>query len=128
MKNHNREIDEMIKKALSKEEAGYYDELYEQSLLESVGELYKGKFKWFNIYNVVISLVALFFTVYCLIQFLEVEETNLLIRWGAGMIVSIMMASMMKMWTWNQMDKNSLLREIKRLEIQVANLASKQDK
>ncbi|WP_339609081.1 DUF6768 family protein [uncultured Roseivirga sp.] len=30
-----------------------------------------------------------------------------------------------KIWSWNQMDKNSLLREIKRLEFQVSLLGKK---
>jgi hypothetical protein len=36
-----------------------------------------------------------------------------------------MAVSMMKMFAWMQMDKNAILREIKRLELQVSSLATK---
>jgi len=42
MKNYE-EIDDMIRQALSEEEAKFYDELGEQTLPEMVGGLFKGR-------------------------------------------------------------------------------------
>ena len=120
MKNQNEEIDEMIRRALSKEEASYYDNLKEQSLFESIFELYKGKQKWFNVITFIMSLIFNGLAIYCLIQFLEVENTNALIRWSVGLMFCLMVASMLKLWAWNQMDKKAIMREIKRLQLLVA--------
>lgn len=121
MKNQNEEIDEMIKTVLSKEEAEFYDNLHEQNLLEMVGGLFKGKLRWVHIMNMVITSVFVATAVYCLINFMRVESTNELIRWGVGLIACMMTTSMLKLWNWNQMDKNALLREIKRLQLLIAN-------
>ncbi|MEO9964317.1 MAG: DUF6768 family protein [Reichenbachiella sp.] len=121
MKNQNEEIDEMIKAVLSKEEATFYDNLHEQNLFEMVGGLFSGKLKWLGVINVTFTLVFTIIGFYCLVQFMEVEATNDLIRWGVGLMACMMATSMMKIWNWNQMDKNAILREIKRLQLLIAN-------
>ena len=125
MKNNNEEIDELIKKALSKEEAVFYENLNEQSIFEMIGGLFVGKMRWFTILNITISVALTAFAIYCLIQLLEVENTNELIRWATGLIIAGLSTSMMKIWNWNQMDKNALMRELKRLELQIASMSAR---
>ncbi|MEO9805974.1 MAG: DUF6768 family protein [Reichenbachiella sp.] len=120
MKDRNEEIDEMIRTALSKEEAVFYDNLKEQNLLEMVGGLFTGKLRWLNIINILITSIFVGVAIYCLVNFLRVENTNELIRWGTGLMACMMATSMLKLWNWNQMNKNALLREIKRLQLLIA--------
>jgi len=120
MKNQNEEIDEMIKTALSNEEAAFYEDLKEQSPFEMIGGLFEGKMKWWTIGNVFVSLVFIALSVVCLLKVLEVENTNSLIRWSLGLIGSMTMPTMLKLWNWNQMQRNAILREIKRLQLLVA--------
>ncbi|SMD39154.1 hypothetical protein SAMN04488029_4071 [Reichenbachiella faecimaris] len=120
MKNQNEEIDEMIKTALSNEEAAFYEDLKEQSPFEMIGGLFEGKMKWWTIGNVFISLVFIALSVVCLLKVIEVENTNALIRWSLGLIGSMLIPSMLKLWNWNQMQRNAILREIKRLQLLVA--------
>ncbi|WP_136480845.1 DUF6768 family protein [Cognatitamlana onchidii] len=125
MKNNMEDIDKLIKETLNEEEAKFYDKLEEQNLLEQVGGLFQGKIKWIlilmNIVNLVV--VALFF--YCLVQFLNTESTNQLIKWASAGFVCLIFAGMIKLFVWLQMDKNALLREIKRLELQVSSLSGR---
>ena len=51
------------------------------------------------------------------------ETTRMQIAWSVGFLASNMGVAMMKMWFWMQMDKNTVIREVKRLELQVATLA-----
>lgn len=120
MKNQNEEIDEMIKTALSKEEAAFYEDLKEQSPFEMIGGLFEGKMKWWTIGNVLVSLTFIGLSVFCLLKVLEVENTNSLIRWSLGLIGSMSVPTMLKLWNWNQMQRNSILREIKRLQLLIA--------
>lgn len=120
MKNQNEEIDEMIKTALSNEEAAYYEDLKEQSPFEMIGGLLEGKMKWWTIGGGIISLVFVALSVFCLLKVLEIEETNSLIRWSLGLIGSMSIPTMLKLWNWNQMQRNSILREIKRLQLLMA--------
>lgn len=125
MKNTTEEIDELIKKALTKEEAAFYSGLEEQSVLDMVLGIYQGKMKWFAILTTIIQLIVFGLSIYCLIQFLETDEVAQMIRWGAGMFVGLMTMSMLKLFHWNQMDKNAIMRELKKVEFQVGILASK---
>lgn len=127
MKNRTEEIDQLIKDTLSKEEASFYDSLDEQNLLEMVGGLFNTKIKWLIILMNIIQVITFGLFVYCLINFLTIEDTNELIKWGAGGFVFLLMSSYLKLFSWMQMDKNALLREIKRLELQIASLATKRD-
>ncbi|WP_422358719.1 DUF6768 family protein [Reichenbachiella sp.] len=120
MKNQNEEIDEMIKTALSKEEAVFYEDLREQSPFEMIVGLYEGKMKWWTVGSVLVSLSFIGLSVFCLLKVLEVENTNSLIRWSLALIGSMSVPTMLKLWNWNQMQRNSILREIKRLQLLIA--------
>jgi hypothetical protein len=120
MKNQNEALDEMIKKALSKEEATYYENLNEQSLPEMVSGLYAGKLKWLNMLFVVVTLVFAAIMFYSIYQFVNTDDLKEMIRWGAAMFGSGMFTAMIKLWSWNQLDKNAILRELKRIELLLA--------
>jgi len=125
MKTNMEEIDKLIKETLTQEEAKFYDELDEQNVFQMVGGLFSGKNKWIIILMNVVTLVFFALFVYCAIQFFDTENTNELIKWGIGGFVCLITVSMLKLFAWMQMDKNALLREIKRLELQVSSLSMK---
>ncbi|WP_103067944.1 DUF6768 family protein [Aquimarina sediminis] len=125
MESKKKDIDQLIKETLTQEEAKFYDELDEQNLIEMIGGLFKTKHRWIIILMNIVTLVAFVFLVYCIVQFLATDNTNELIRWFAGGCICAMFMIMTKLFAWMQMDKNALLREIKRLELQVSSLAGK---
>ena len=87
--------------------------------------IFKGKNSWITILIAIVQLLWFGVFVYCAIQFFKATETTDLIRWGVFGSLSIMASSMLKFYTWMQMDKKALLREIKRLELQVSSLSGK---
>jgi hypothetical protein len=127
MKNNLEEIDQLIKETLTKEEAKFYEELEEQNVLQMLTGLFQGKNKWIMYMMNFMTLVFFALFVYCTVNFFKVETTNELIKWGVGGLVFLIGVSMLKVFAWMQMDKNALLREVKRLEIQVSSLSSKID-
>lgn len=127
MKNRMEEIDQLIKESLTREEAEFYDSLDEQNLLEMVGGLFNSKNRWLIILMNIMQVISFILFVYCLVQFFNTEVTNELIKWGAGGFVFLFMSSYLKLFSWMQMDKNALLREMKRLELQVSSIASKRE-
>ena len=48
-----------------------------------------------------------------------------MLKWGIGGFVFLFGVSMLKIFAWMQMDKNALLREMKRLEIQISSLSGR---
>jgi len=119
------DIDKLIKETLTEEESKFYDELDEQGLWGSIGSIFNGKLGWLVLIMNIINLVAFGMLVYCLIQFFTVTETNEMLKWGLGILISFMFNAMIKLYAWMQMDKRAILREMKRLELQVSSLASK---
>ncbi len=125
MKAHMEDIDKLIKDTLTQEEAKFYDELDEQNVLQMMGGLFRGKNKWIMLMMNFMTLVFFGLFIYCTVQFFNTEETNELIKWGIGGFAFLLGVSMLKVFAWMQMDKNALMREMKRLELQVSSLSVK---
>lgn len=125
MKKNKEQIDEMIKETLTREEAEFYDTLEEQDLIGKLGEIYKGKMGWLAMIMNVVHLLIFALFIFCLVRFLGTDETNSLIQWAAAGFICMVAMAMLKLYVWMQMDKNDLLRELKRLELQVASLRSR---
>ena len=125
MKTRMEDIDKLIKETLTEEEARFYDELDEQNLFQMLGGVYRGTNSWVVILTNIIQLVFFGLFIYCAIRFFEVEQTNDLIKWGLFGSLALFAQSMLKLFTWMQMDKKAIIREIKRLELQVSSLAGK---
>lgn len=125
MKKKMSEIDQLIKDTLTQEEAEFYNQLDEQNPMEMLGGLFRGKNRWFMVIVNIVMLAGFAAFVYCLVQFLKAETIEHLIKWGAGAFTGLIVISMLKLFAWLQMDKNALLRELKRLELQISSLAAR---
>jgi len=125
MKNNTQQIDQLIKTTLSKEEFKLYEALDEQNIFQSVIGIFQGKNKWIMYVMNIATVIFFSFFVYCLVQFFGTDITNELIQWGIGIVVSLLGVSMLKIFAWMQMDKKALIREFKRLELQVASLSGR---
>ncbi|KAB8152909.1 hypothetical protein EZY14_010990 [Kordia sp. TARA_039_SRF] len=119
------DIDNLIKETLTEEEAKFYDELDEQGLIGSMKSIFSGKLGWLAVIMNIINLGVFGFLIYSFIQFFNVTETNELIKWGLAIGISISFMSMIKLYGWMQMEKRAILREMKRLELQISSLSSK---
>ncbi|MGF1670649.1 MAG: DUF6768 family protein [Balneolaceae bacterium] len=122
------EIDLLITESLSKDEAEFYRNLDEHGLFRSLGEIYTGKFGWIAIAMLIVNFIVVPIAIYCGYQVFTLEESVEIIQYGMAMFLALMFAAMIKLWHWMQMVKNSLLREMKRLEFQVAVLMEKKSK
>lgn len=125
MKNEMEEIDMLIRDTLSKEEAKFYDSLEEQNIFEMLFGLFKGKNAWINILINIVIVVFFGSFIYCGAQFFNTESTDGLIKWGFGSLIFLFCITMLKLYAWMQMDKHAILREMKRLELQVMSLSGK---
>ena len=125
MNNKEEKIDELIKEALNSEEAKFYDSLGEQSIMGKVGTVYKGKMGWLATAMTVVNIGAFITFVFCITRFLKTDDTAGLITWASAGFLCLILMVMLKLYVWMQMDKNDILRELKRLELQLSALAHK---
>ena len=120
MSNQDKELDELIQKALSREEAAYFDQLGEQNIPQQLLGLFKGKNSWMNVVMVVFHLVVLGIGIWTFTEMLDTEAIGKKMEWMFYTLLCFLTMMLMKVWGWNQMDKNVVLREVKRLEYQVS--------
>lgn len=126
MNKSDKEIDELIQQALSKEEAAYFDQMGEQNIPEQLFGLLKGKNSWMNWVIIVMHLVVLGIAIWTFTNMLETEVVGEKIEWMFYTIVCFLSMVLFKIWGWNQMDKNATIREIKRLEYQISLMRQEQ--
>ncbi len=118
-------IDKLIRETLSDSEAKFYDDLEEKNLMGKLVRASKGKTGWLVVTMSIVNLLIFVLFVYCIIQFFKADEIKVYIKWACGAFLAFTSMGMMKLYVWMQMDKNDLLREIKRLELQISSLSSR---
>ena len=122
-------LDDRIKEALKREDAELFGEVAgEASLPELVAESFKGKYRFFVVMTWCFSFVFFVASVYCVYRVFVSEEFHEHFLWGMGFFFSSMAVSMLKLWNWMELNRLSVIREVKRVELQIALLAKRLDK
>lgn len=119
-------LDRAIREALSKEDAEFLARFDGQST--PVGEVldtFKGQWALMNTFAAFISVALFGAFVYFVWQMLSAVEVRDVVLWSVGAIIAMLGVAMLKMYFWMEMNKNVVLREVKRLELQVARLAAR---
>jgi len=118
-------IDAKIKRALEATDTDLADEFDgDQSMTKMVLDVFRGTQKWLTFLAIFGGLVFMAGSVFGIIQLFKAQEPHEHILWGLGVMFCFGAVAMMKIWFWMQMNRNSILREIKRVELQVARLAA----
>ncbi|MCL1093488.1 DUF6768 family protein [Shewanella kaireitica] len=115
------DIDKKIRQELAKEKALLsQQQTADASLFAMLGDAYKGRLGG---WMVLMSIIAVLLSALMLWSgyqfFFVVESVPELIRWGVTLLLSSMMQIAIKMWTFNEVNRNALQREIKRLELAI---------
>lgn len=120
------DLDEKIRRAIQAGDNPDPDLLPdEQSVWTQWFGVYRGRNGWINLLTGVMSFVFFVVAIWMAYSFFNAETTHAMLAWGLGCLFCMIAVGNLKMWTWMQMDKNAILREVKRLELQVAILAQR---
>ena len=110
---------EQIKKIIE----NTYDDSKEDTLRFMLSDFYSRKM-WSIALLIWIFAIAFFVgATYSGIQFYKTEQTKLQIMYAAIFILCVGGIGWMKIFGWQMLNKNSIKREIKRLELRIAELA-----
>ncbi len=119
-------LDDRIKQALRMDEAEVERTLLEESgLLPRALGVFKGSMKGWNVFGFLLSFVfaiGMFWSGY---YFFISESQPDRLFWGFIGIVFVMGTMVTKIWFWMEMNRYSTSREIKRLELAIAQLTAK---
>lgn len=122
-------IDSKIKKELETE-AEEIDRILAQDdggLPAMLHSGFKGSMRrWFVLLNIV-SFAIFAAMIWCGYQFFTVAPDGQ-VFWGVWLLICLQFLISTKQWLFNEMGRSSLIREIKRVELAVAELAEKIDR
>ena len=119
------DLDQAIRQSLSAEDAALLDRLgADQALHRQVLATFEGRLRWFNVAGWLAGVVL--FGAACVLawRFVRAEALGDMLRWGAASALAFAGLALIKVWFWLELQKNAILREVKRLEVQVASLAT----
>ncbi|MGE0707953.1 MAG: DUF6768 family protein [Planctomycetota bacterium] len=119
-----KDLDQEIREALAAEDRELLEEIgADPSLPERVVLTLRGRSRPFVILSVVAGIAFLGLLVFTGIRFYEAPTVREQLLWGAGVFYALLIILGIKVWYWMEMNQAALIREVKRLELQVALLA-----
>lgn len=119
-------LDQAIRQALSAEDAEFLAKFEkEQSPFNEAMNTFSGKWGAMNVFAALVTFAMFGATLYCAWNMLQTADVRATLLWGVGVVVTMLAVAMLKMYFWMEMNKNVTLREVKRLELQVARLAAR---
>jgi len=118
------DVDELIREALKAEDVHDLEQLGEPGLPDLVTDVFRGKLRWYGAMFLAMILVFTVVAVYCGLRFLGTADVPEMMRWGAGFFLCVIAVLGGKNWYWMQLERLAMTREIKRVELLIAHLAT----
>lgn len=117
------EIDDKIRETLRREEAELLEQMETGATLQEVMiDAYRGRHRWLNVIAFAWTFVALGMAIFAAYQFFQAETTQAMIAWATAFLWFSLWIAMLKIWFWMEMQRLPIAREIKRLELRIAEL------
>jgi len=120
-------LDNAIREAMRDEDGAVFEKLGEQSMLEQVIDSFRTRQRWMIAIVFIWSFVIFAGSVFCLVQFFRAESDREALSWGLGFVVGMIGVGLLKTWYWMELNKNAVMREVKRMELQLARLSARLD-
>lgn len=116
-----QDVDKLIAEALDQDQQAVLARIGEEpGLFGSVFGLFSGRLGWVNAVQVAAQFFLFLAGVYCAWRFFEAGDVQSQLRWGLPSAVLLIVGSILKQAMWPVIQTNRLMREIKRLELQLA--------
>lgn len=122
------DLDDKILAAMrseTEESLGEYSK--ELGLFGLVGESFKGSLAWVVVLAFVLIFVFIGLGIYCGINFFHATDIASKLNWFAGASLAFIIVIVLRLWYFMELNRLSIRREIKRVELQVSLLANKLD-
>jgi len=100
-----------------------YDESKEVTMRSYLGDFYSRKMRWVMLNVFVCYFVCLVPTIFCAIKFFQTDQTRYQIMYAAIFICCNLWMGFVSVFGWVMVQRPSIKREIKRLELRIAELS-----
>jgi hypothetical protein len=119
--NVMRDLDRMIDEALDRETRELLDRIGDEpGFFAQVLGIFGGRTGWVNALLLVVQGVAFIAGVWAGWHFFQATDPVTQLRWGLPSAVLLILATILKMSLVPRMETNLVIRELKRIELQIA--------
>ena len=120
------DLDDKILKALEADAQRIEKELANSDgLFDMIGGVLKGSMRGWVIVLFFMSFIIFGIFIWCMYMSIMAETTYDQVFWGIWAILAMFGVNNIKIWNWMEMNRISTLREIKRVELAISDLAAK---
>ena len=121
-----RNIDAILNETLSADERELLQRLGpEPGLIGMARGLFTGRLGWINVILMVVQGVAFIAGAYAAWRFFEAGDVANQLRWGLPSMTLLLMSALLKTMMWPAVHADRVIRELKRLELQLADAANR---
>tara|TARA_R110001592_G_scaffold20023_4_gene81786 strand:- start:3936 stop:4307 length:372 start_codon:yes stop_codon:yes gene_type:complete len=119
-------LDDAIHNALTEEDAEFLAKFESEpsSVRQMVG-VFSGPLSWFHLSLLVGAIIIIPFVVFAIYQFSLATQLRPLLYWGTAIGISFLILVVIRLQLFMQLHTNRIMRELKRLELQIARQSSK---
>ncbi len=122
------DIDDKILAAIRTETENSLSEYNEElGLFGLVGESFKGALRWVVVSAFILILIFIGIGVYCAINFVHTTDIAVKLNWFGGSALAFLIVIVLRLWYFMELNRLSIRREIKRVELQISLLGTKID-
>lgn len=114
------DFDDKLKRAL--EDGGAIEFEREETLRQLIAQTFHSRMRWMVVFLWVEAFAVCGIGIWAGVRLYQVQELKPLIVWSTVLIISAIFFVLVKVVGWQWMNKYSVMREIKRLELQIAGL------
>ncbi len=120
------QFDNDLSTALSADDEAFLNDLENsRGLFTQLGATLQGPMRFWSYIVGLFSFVFFVLAVYCGWQAIQAEALRETVLWSVGFLVLFQGVSFLKMWLFDRMNLLSLLAEMKKIELRVAQLAER---
>jgi hypothetical protein len=119
-----RDVDEILRESIGDEERDLLARLPEPGLLGAAAGLFAGRLGWVNVVLMLVQGVAFLAGAYAAWRFFEAGDTYGQLRWGLPAMTLLVMSALLKTMMWPAVQADRVIREVKRLELRLADSAA----
>lgn len=94
-------------------------------LFKLIGLSFRGQFRYTVMFVMLLVVVFVSLAAYCAWQMLATPDVGNKVEWLAGLLVSVIIVGLLRLWYFMELNRLSIVREVKRVELQVALLAER---
>jgi uncharacterized membrane protein (DUF106 family) len=118
-----KNINQTILEALQDDKAAHEFSEEQANALQLIGQSFKGTFRLTFVVVVSLQLTFAGLAIYCAYHLVNESDIGLKINWLAGTLSTVVAFAIARIWFFMELNRLSVIREVKRLELQISLLA-----